>query len=145
MLFRSDPFLLREQLKRFGIFPADCYFEISKADIDKMYAFTSREVGALISSAFGGVDVRGLKTNKLVKKILSTTVDEDLDPLRVNLHMQPAEFTEGLFCWRGFLYYKWNHYSSVDRLNTTMREMIAYHPKGPFDNKTRDKIGRAHV
>lgn len=135
-----DPFLLREQLKRYGIYPSDCYFEISKADIDKMYAFTSREVGALISSAFGGVDVQGFKTNKLVKKILSSTVDEDLDPLRVNLHMQPAEFIEGLFCWRGFLYYKWSHYSSVSRLNATMREMISYHPKGPFDNETRDSL-----
>jgi hypothetical protein len=135
-----DPFLLREQLKRFGIFPADCYFEISKADIDRMHAFVTREINMLVSKSFGNDNGNLVKSSKLVSKILSSTADEDLDPLRLNLRMQVSEFSEGLFCWRGFLYYKWSHVSSIPKVNSTMKQMIKYHPVGPMDNETRDSL-----
>jgi hypothetical protein len=135
-----DPFLLREQMKRFGIYPADCYFEISKADVDRMHNFVAREVNALVSKSFGAGGGNFSKSNKLVSKILSSTADEDLDPLRINLQMKPSEFSEGLFCWRGFLYYKWCHFSSIPKVNSAMKQMIKYQPAGPMDNETRDNL-----
>ena len=140
-----DPFLIREQLKRFGIFPAECYFEISKADIDRMHAFVTHEISMLVSKSFGENENSLLKANRLVTKILSNGVDEDLDPLRINLQMQPSEFSEGLFCWRGFLYYKWCHVSAIPKINSTMKEMIKYSPVGPVDNETRNEIRKIRV
>jgi len=140
-----DPFLIREQLKRFGIFPAECYFEISKADIDRMHAFVTHEISILVSKSFGENENGLLKANRLVTKILSNGADEDLDPLRINLQMQPSEFLEGLFCWRGFLYYKWCHVSAIPKINSTMKQMIKYSPVGPVDNETRNEIGKIRV
>ncbi len=140
-----DPFLIREQLKRFGIFPAECYFEISKADIDRMHAFVTHEISMLVSKSFGENENSLLKANRLVTKILSNGVDEDLDPLRINLQMQPSEFSEGLFCWRGFLYYKWCHVSAIPKINSTMKQMIKYNPVGPVDNETRNEIRKIRV
>ena len=30
-----------------------------------------------------------------------------MEPLRLTLRLQPDQFREGIFCWKGFLYYKW--------------------------------------
>ena len=39
-----DPFLLREQLRRIGRDPARCYFEISDADMTRMFRFVEHEI-----------------------------------------------------------------------------------------------------
>lgn len=135
-----DPFLVREQLKRFGIFPADCYFEISKADIEKMHAFVTREINMLVSKSFDGKQNNLLQAGVFVNKILSNSADEYLDPLRINLQMQPDEFSESLFSWRGFLYYKWCRVSNIPKINSVMKQMIKYNPAGPLDNETRQEI-----
>src|SRR5580704_1895904 len=49
-----DPFLLREQLRRHGLEPARCYFEISQADTSRMFKFAQREIEPLVRMSVGG-------------------------------------------------------------------------------------------
>ncbi len=103
-----DPFLLREHLKRFDLVPAATYFDISPGDLKRMFAFLQSELRALVGMSLSTEDTRiGSSTATLVQKILSNSAVDDMEPLRLVLRLQPEQYTEGVFCWKGFLYYKW--------------------------------------
>ena len=99
-----DPFLLREHLRNNKIDVAPCYFAISEGDQERMYRFVSQEMARLITLAGGGQSA----SNRLVSAMLSNAVDEKLEPLRLTLGLTGDDFREGVFSWRGFLYYKWS-------------------------------------
>jgi hypothetical protein len=48
-----DPFLLREQLRRNGVVPASCYFNLSAADLAAMISFVSDEIAPLVDLSLG--------------------------------------------------------------------------------------------
>jgi hypothetical protein len=103
-----DPFLLREQLRRHKRDIAPCYFELSPADYERMQSHVSLQLSRLIEMAFslrssGAQDF----VARIVEAILSVEVGERLEPLRLTLGLNHEEFKEGVFCWKGFLYYKW--------------------------------------
>jgi len=103
-----DPFLLRERLRVIGIDPARSYFDIAEADIARMRAFVGKEIAQLVSLAFatGGVDAGGL-SQRLADKLMTDETAKTLDPLRETLRLSGEEYIEGVFAWKGFLYYKW--------------------------------------
>ena len=104
-----DPFLLREHLRRHGLMVAPCYFALSAADLEQMQGFVSDQIARLIDLAFQetGRIVPGAYAARLVEALLSTDVDARLEPLRETLVMDGDSFKEGVFSWKGFLYYKW--------------------------------------
>jgi hypothetical protein len=103
-----DPFLLREHLRRHGLNVANCYFALSPADYDAMQGFVTMEIAKLIELAYRGVGGLGrAHAARLVEALLATDVDERLEPLRDTLVMEGESFKEGVFSWKGFLYYKW--------------------------------------
>lgn len=99
-----DPFLLREHLRNHDIEVAPCYFEISAGDQSRMHDFVATELSRLIALAHGG---EGSSADRMVSALLSSRVDEKLEPLRATLGLSGNDFREGVFSWRGFLYYKW--------------------------------------
>ena len=99
-----DPFLLREQMRRCGLDPAACYFNVSTADTVRMLSFAQAEIQPLVDIAFAS-SLGASET--LARKLLSNAGDSALEPLRSVLHLGPAQFVEGVFCWKAFLYYKW--------------------------------------
>jgi len=103
-----DPFLLRERLRHMGINPARAYFDIAEADIARMRAFVGKEIAQLVSLAFatGGIDAGGL-SQRLADKLMTDETAKTLDPLRETLRLSGEEYIEGVFAWKGFLYYKW--------------------------------------
>jgi len=103
-----DPFLLREHLRINQIKVADCYFDISAADKRRMHEFVSNDIRRLISLATAKSGSSSSSTTKLVTALLSNEVDEKLEPMRLTLGLAGEEFREGVFSWRGFLYYKWS-------------------------------------
>lgn len=108
MLPSLDPFLLREHLRRHGMIVAPCYFALSIGDLVQMQGFVSGEISRLIDLAYrdsGGIS--GVNAARMVEALLSTDVDERLDPLRDTLILEGESFKEGVFSWKGFLYYKW--------------------------------------
>ena len=99
-----DPFLLREQLKRRGLEPASGYFNVSRADTQRMLSFAQAEIQPLVDIAFSSALGAG---EALARKLLSDAGDSALAPLRHVLHLDMEAFAEGVFCWKAFLYYKW--------------------------------------
>jgi hypothetical protein len=102
-----DPFLLREHLDRIGIQIASCYFAISEADLVRMQDFVSKEIRELISLTYENTGKKLAHSSKLVNFLLSTEINEHLEPLRVALRLEGSDYKEGVFNWKGFLYYKW--------------------------------------
>jgi hypothetical protein len=131
-----DPFLLREALRRHGREPARCYFEISDADLARMYAFVEREIQKLIDLCFGD-ESGGGKGGRLVRKILSDTVDAETEPLRQTLRLEKREYREGVFCWKGFLYYKWSMAETLPSVTKVAQAIATMKPFGPVDMETR--------
>ncbi|MBA2587273.1 MAG: hypothetical protein H0U98_01480 [Alphaproteobacteria bacterium] len=101
-----DPFLLRQHLLNYKIDVAPCYFSISKADQEGMHLFVSNELGRLTKLL--GTSASGNSTNRMVSAMLSSDVAEELAPLRETLNLNGEDFRQGVFSWRGFLYYKWS-------------------------------------
>ena len=104
-----DPFLLREHLKRRDFKIANCYFAISDPDLERMQRFVSGEISKLVDLAYGAKKDGAPNANisKLVSLLLSGQDDSRLEPLRLTLGLEGENFREGIFSWKGFLYYKW--------------------------------------
>lgn len=103
-----DPFMMREHLKRAGREPAKCFFEMSDADISSMQEFVRREIEPLVGLAFGAAGRRAETLSmRLAEKLMTDENAQLLAPLRDTLRLSVGEFGEGVFAWKGFLYYKW--------------------------------------
>jgi len=133
-----DPFLMRERLKKSGFYPARCYFEISEADTNRMFEFTRREVTPLIGITFEDMDAAlNEKTSKLATKILNNAGDAELEPLRRGMGMDKASFEEGVFCWKGFIYYKWSLIDLAPNIKPVSDEISTIRPYGPSSEDER--------
>jgi hypothetical protein len=92
----------------------------------RMHAFASTEVSRL--TALAGGDEAASK--RLVSAMLSNEIDERLEPLRVTLDLTGNDFREGIFSWRGFLYYKWSMGKFWPDVMSVLREISAIKPVG---------------
>jgi hypothetical protein len=101
-----DPFLLRQHLVNYKIDVASCYFPISQSDQQGMYQFVTCELTRL-TKLLGNEAAAG-STGRIVAAMLSSDVAEELAPLRETLNLSGEDFRQGVFSWRGFLYYKWS-------------------------------------
>ena len=129
-----DPFLLREHLKRRGFDVSPTYFDISQADVDRMQKFVGGEIARLIELAYGGAGGGGA-TNKLVEALLSSKTDERLEPLRLTLQLEGESYREGIFSWKGFLYYKWVLNTLWPQLKEVLVELAKVRVVGPRDRE----------
>ncbi len=129
-----DPFLLREHMKRRGYEISPTHFDISPGDADKMQRFVGGEIARLIELAYGGAGSSGA-TNRLVEALLSSKTDERLEPLRLTLQLEGESYREGIFSWKGFLYYKWVLNSLWPRLKEVLIEVMKLRVIGPRDSE----------
>ena len=113
-----DPFLVREHLSRRGFKVAPCYLNIALMDVERMKASVTAEIDQLIGLAFAGGG-KGSQTARLVQLLLTDEADTRLEPLRLTLRLEGEAYREGIFAWKGFLYYKW----SMDDLRTRLVEV----------------------
>ena len=140
-----DPFLLREHLRRNEFEVARAYFNISDADIERMYAYVQSEITPLVAIAFRSEPGSHAAASKLVNKILSSNAEADLAPLRSVLRLDAKEFLDGIFAWRGFLYYKWSLIGLEDRLSQVLKSIQTLMPRGPFDRESSVYISAARI
>jgi hypothetical protein len=138
-----DPFLLREHLRANAINCADCYISISPADQARMYDYVAGEIRKLISLATGGDKDGQFSTSRLVSALLSNEVDEKLEPLRLTLSLAGDDFREGVFSWRGFLYYKWNMEQLWPEIMKVLREIRTLAPRNAIDGEQRAYLDRS--
>jgi hypothetical protein len=137
-----DPFLIREELKRNGYQPAGCYLELSDADLKRIFAFVQAEIEPLVRMSLGGATGLANQSARLVEKILSNTLDVEMQPLRQVLRLNETEFAEGIFCWKGFLYYKWVYTGIADKMPQTISTILQTNPLGRQDATTRATLER---
>ncbi len=130
-----DPFLLREHLRGYGIQAADCYFAISKGDREQMHAYVQAEIRKL--TALASTDGGHASAARMAEALLSSEVGERLEPLRLTLALEPDDFREGVFSWRGFLYYKWSMERTWPAVIGVLKSIRATQPSGAVDSDTR--------
>jgi hypothetical protein len=133
-----DPFLLREHLRNNGIEVAPCYFVISEGDQERMYRFVKQEMTQL--SVLAGDDV---SSNRMVSALLSNSIDEKLEPLRQTLDLEAKDFREGVFSWRGFLYYKWSMANFWPDVMGVLRQINKINPIGNVSQAQKAELAAA--
>lgn len=139
-----DPFLLRERLRQGGMDPSPCYFAIGEADLLKMSGFVSREIEPLVAlsmEAFGNIDAR-YSAARLTGKLLSNDPGDRMEALRVVLRLEPEQYQEGVFCWKGFLYYKWVLASLMSEVAEVADAVLTVKPIGKMDTPAREYLDR---
>ena len=132
-----DPFLLREMLARNGYMPALEYFNISEADLARMSAFVASEMASL-TNLVSGSDIRG--ANEFTQKLLAETPDAAFAPLRDALRMDAEQYRDGIFAWRGLLYYKWIAASTLRESSKTCADITQFMPAPPRSFQTTEYI-----
>ena len=131
-----DPFLTREHLKRRGFSPSNAYFAISSSDTDRMFKHVQGEMWPLVRMCYGEADVGGAQAQRLVSKILADELDADFEPLRLTLRLSETQYLEGMFCWKGFLYYKWALAGVLDQASQISAAIATVKPVGPVKSET---------
>ncbi len=140
-----DPFLLREQLRRSGITPAACYFSLSPADLAAMISFVSEEIAPLVDLSLGpDGDLAAVNPVAiLTSKILSKSAGEDLRALGLTLRLPPDQYEEGVFCWKGFLYYKWTLRTVLGQVGGVIAAVRHVKPLGRATAQQHAELDRA--
>jgi hypothetical protein len=118
-----DPFLLREVLIQHQFDVARCYYRFSEIDKADMLGFVSAEIEALIQLCFGEVQATDKRARRLSQLLLADQDSAELEPLRLTLRMEPAEFSEAMFAWKAFLYYRWRSGALTPALEATLRAL----------------------
>ena len=137
-----DPFILREQLSRAGIVPAPCYFAISEADMQKMQSFVQGEIEPLVQLSLGGTKASTSAVARMAAKILSNAPGDRMVGLGEVLRLSPEQYEEGIFCWKGFLYFKWTLGSMSEDVAGVMSKVASIKPVGPMDTDARAYLAR---
>jgi hypothetical protein len=138
-----DPFLLREQLSRAGIVPAPCYFAISDADMQKMLSFVQGEIEPLVQLSLGGTKASTGAVARMAAKILSNAPGDRMVGLGEVLRLSPEQYEEGIFCWKGFLYFKWTLGSMAEDVAGVLSKVASIKPVGSMDGDAREYIARS--
>ncbi len=138
-----DPFLLREQLARAGIEAAPCYYALSEADLQKMLHFVQGEITPLVELSLGGATAAGASSiERMAAKILSNAPGDRMDVLGQTLRLKPEQYQEGVFCWKGFLYFKWSLGSMTRDIALVAEKVATVKAVGPMDPAAREYIAR---
>ncbi len=136
-----DPFLLREHLLAMNVRASPKYFQISPNDLQSMAKFTAHEIENLVAAALGGEGGQG--ASRLGSKILSDQLDRELWPLKETLGMTDEQFSAGIMCWRGFLYYKWGYVELQDAIREVLNGLSTYKPVPTHEDMVRNYLRRA--
>jgi len=123
-----DPFLLRDRLLNEKIAVSTSYFTISNGDQDRMHSFVSAELAKLVSNP--SANDPGSPHERLVSAMLASEIGDSLEPLRAILDLAGDDFRNGIFSWRGFLYYKWSMNNFWPDVMPVLREIHAIQPEG---------------
>lgn len=141
-----DPYLLRERVQQSGSAVGSCYFDISEADLAKVEAYVEGEIGSLVELAYGisGPEAKAIAT-KLAQLIMRNEQSSSLEPLRKTLRLNPEEYEQGIFGWKGLLYYKWNISDLQPKIRQTANRMIStrFIRAHPDDEKQLDLTRKA--
>jgi hypothetical protein len=120
-----DPFMLRERLNRDALVVARCYFDLSDADASRMRGYLQEEIGKIVRLAFAkDADLEKLSST-MTEKLMTDETSDVLEPLRQALGMSGEAYRDGVFAWKGFLYYSWSVNDILAFMPGLQREIVA--------------------
>jgi hypothetical protein len=93
-----------------------------------MKAFVVAEISRLTQLLGGGQSEHSAQ--RMVAAMLSSDVAEELAPLRETLGLTGDDFRQGVFSWRGFLYYKWAVAKFWPEVMGVLRQIKEIQPHG---------------
>jgi hypothetical protein len=118
-----DPFLVREVLAKQHIEVDQTYYRLSAPDKAQMLSFVEGQMESLIQLCFGDLDPADPRTERMSRLLLSDGDSADLAPLRTTLKMDDQDFSEAMFAWKAFLYYRWRTQTMAPALKSTLRSI----------------------
>jgi hypothetical protein len=118
-----DPFLVREGLVSHRFSVDGSYFRFSEPEKAHMLGFVEHEIEALIKLCFGEVKYHDERAKRLSQLLVADHDSPELEPLRVTLRMDGAEFMSAMFAWKAFLYYRWRAHDLTPALKATIKSM----------------------
>lgn len=119
-----DPFLLRERLRREGLVVSRCYFDLSEADATRMREYVQAEVQKIVRLAVANTDGLMEQTSALTVKLMTDETAASLEPLRLVMQLSGEEWRDGVFAWKGFLYYSWNIEETTKFMPQLQRQLL---------------------
>jgi len=138
-----DPFLVREQMRRRGVDISTCYFNISEADIAQMYSFVGKQIEVLLDVSHRNRVDGSSWSNRIIRMLLSPVQGESIQPIRSALRLDPDDFEEGVFAWKGFLYYQWVLSDLRPQLAPFLREILTMKVSGFRDREMERMLDAA--
>ena len=137
-----DPFLIRESLSQQQIDVGRCYCMLSESDKDDMLAFVAGEIEALVKLCFREMEANDERAQHFAQLLLAEQNSVGLEPLRQIFRMKPAEFSDAMFCWKAFLYYRWRSRAVEPSLKDTVKAMRGL-AAGRYEKADADQIAEA--
>lgn len=102
-----DPFLVREHLRLRGLAVDDGCLELPERERSQMEQFVAGQLIPLVGLVNAETARAETDAVALAHILLSPRAEERLGPLGATLRLELAAFADGLYAWKGFLYYKW--------------------------------------
>ena len=133
-----DPFLLRERLKRDGFSVARCYFDLSEADADRMRDYVQGEIQKIVRLALTGEANFMEHSSTMTHKLMTDETASSLEPLRMVLQLSGEEWRDGVFAWKGFLYYSWNIEATTKFMPELQRQLLETKVKGATNTEMKE-------
>ncbi|WP_300542825.1 hypothetical protein [Maricaulis sp.] len=142
-----DPFLLADRYSGGERPVARFYFNISADEQEAMLANVTRQIFGIVSLAFGDQEIRpdDERTQKFARQLLDAEESAKLSGLRETLGMSEEQYREGIFGWRGILYYRWRIRETKDDLRRFVMELNDVIVRGATaeENKEVNEIRKA--
>lgn len=119
-----DPYLLYEHFRRLGVEIADVYFNISDHELGAISDYVAGQIELLVQRASKVGQKASLdKSRRLATALFEDQDSEQLMVIRQALGMTDAEYREGVFGWKGTLYYSWRAGRCYDDILACMKAL----------------------
>lgn len=144
-----DPFLLADRYAECHHPVARHYFSITEADQVAMRRHVAQQIAGVVGLAFGAGELKreDRRALKFAEQLLCDDPSDSMNQLRTTLGLSGDEFSQGIFGWKGTLYYRWSVDVAKYELRDFLREMnaLTISSATPAETEQINKIRRSII
>jgi hypothetical protein len=118
-----DPFLVCEVIAKHKLDVDGSYYRFTEPDKAHMLGFVESEIESLVELCFGNLEVQDRRAKRLSQLLIADHDSPELEPLRVTLRMEGDQFSDAMFAWKAFLYYRWRAHDLGPGLKATAKSI----------------------
>ena len=120
-----DPFLMADTFTRCERPVARLYFSITPKEQAEMRGYVARQISGFVGMAFGAAELAedDDRALRFAEQLLDQDQADKMIHLRKTLGMSEEEYAEGIFGWKGMLYYRWRLQLELDALKKFAMEL----------------------